>query len=73
MTVQSDHKTLSAIASKPLRIAPKRLQGMMLKVQKYDVSIVYKPGCEMHLADTLSRAFQANTDNTQEKFKNYPP
>ena len=68
VTVQSDHKLLSAIASKSLRSAPKRLQGMMLKVQKYDVSIVYKPGGEMHLADTLSRAFLANTDNTQEKF-----
>ena len=65
VTVQSDHKVLSAIASKSLRNALKRLPGMLLKVQKYDISIVYKPGCKMHLADTLSRAFLANTDNTQ--------
>ena len=64
VTVQSHHKPLSAIASKSLRSAPKRLQGMLLKVQKYDVSIVYKPGREKHLADTLSRAFLANTENT---------
>ena len=64
VTVHSDHKPLSAIASKPLRSAPKRLQGMLLKVQKYNVSIVYKPGREKHLADTLSRAFLANTENT---------
>ena len=32
VTVQSDHKPLSAIASKSLRSAPKRLQGMLLKV-----------------------------------------
>ena len=63
VTVQSDHKPLSVIASKSLRSAPKRLQGMLLKVQKYDVSIVYKPGREMLLADTLSRAFLANTEN----------
>lgn len=64
VTVQSDHKPLSAIASTSLRSAPKRLQGMLLKVQKYNVSIVYKPGREKHLADTLSRAFLANTENT---------
>jgi len=64
VTVQSDHKPLSAIASKSLRGAPKRLQGMLLKVQKYNVSIVYKPGRETLLADTLSRVFLANTENT---------
>ena len=41
---------------------------MLLKVQKYDVSIVYKPGREMHLSETLRRAFLANTDNTQGEF-----
>ena len=35
-TVQSGHKPLAAISNKPLRSAPKRLQGMLLKVQKYD-------------------------------------
>ena len=68
VTVQSDHKLLSAIASKSLRSAPKRLQGMLLKVQKYTVSIVYKPGRETLLADTLSSAFLANTENTWGKF-----
>lgn len=66
VTVHSDHKPLSAIASKPLRSAPKRLQGMLLKVQKYDVSIVYKPGREMNLADTLSRAFLATLTTPKE-------
>ena len=32
VTVQSDHKPLAAISKKPLRSAPKRLQGMLLKV-----------------------------------------
>ena len=44
VTVNSDHKPLEAIAKKPLRSAPKRLQGMFLKTQQYDVNIVYKPG-----------------------------
>ena len=34
VTVESDHKPLEAIAKKPLRCAPKRLQGMFLKIQK---------------------------------------
>ena len=55
ITIQSDHKQLAAISNKPLRSAPKRLQGMLLKVHKYDVSILYKPGPEMYLADALSR------------------
>lgn len=63
-TVQSDHKPLAAISNKPPRSAPKRLQGMLLKVQKYDVSIVYKPGPEMYLADTLSRVFLPTTENS---------
>ena len=69
VTVQSDHKPLSAIIKKPLRSAPKRLQGMLLKIQRYDVDIVYKPGQEMYLADTLSRAFLPTTTNTQGEFE----
>ena len=68
-TVQSDHKPLAAISNKPLRSAPKRLQGMLLKVQKYDRSIVYKPGPEMYPADTLSRAFLPTTENSQGEFE----
>ena len=41
---------------------------MLLNVQKYDVTIVYKPGREMYLADTLSRAFLENADHTQGRF-----
>lgn len=52
-----------------LRSASKRLQGMLLKVPKYDVSIIYKPGPEMYLADTLSRAFLPTTDNAQGEFE----
>jgi len=42
---------------------------MLLKVQKYDVCIVYKPAPEMYLADTLSRAFLPITDNAQGEFQ----
>lgn len=54
--VHSDHQPLQTIAVKPLFTAPKRLQRMLLRLQRYDMAITYKPGKQMHLADTLSRA-----------------
>jgi len=42
---------------------------MLLKVQKYDMSIVYKPGLEMYLADILSRAFLPTTQSDQGEFE----
>ncbi|KAK2564108.1 Retrovirus-related Pol polyprotein from transposon 412 [Acropora cervicornis] len=37
--IQSDHKPLESILKKPLACAPKRLQGMMMKLQKYDYEV----------------------------------
>ena len=34
--------------------APPRLQRMLLELQRYDVTIKYRPGKEMQLADALS-------------------
>ena len=57
VTVQSDHKPLENIVRKPLLSAPKRLQRMTMHIQKYDVDVVYLPGKDLVLADTLSRAY----------------
>ncbi|CAH8546893.1 unnamed protein product, partial [Dicrocoelium dendriticum] len=38
-TVFTDHKPLVSIASKPLNIAPRRLQMMLIRLQKYDLDI----------------------------------
>ena len=56
VTVVTDHKALVAICSKPLSKAPKRLHSMLLKVQEYNFKVVFKPGSEIPVADTLSRA-----------------
>ena len=55
VTIESDQKPLEAIAKKPLRCVPKRLQRMFLKIQKFDINIVYNPGSRTYLAETLSR------------------
>lgn len=53
------------IIKKPLINAPKRLQRMLLRLQKYDISLTYVPGCDMLLADTLSRAYLQNGNKSQ--------
>ena len=44
VTVITDHKPLVAIQHKPLGDAPLRLQRMLMTLQRYDYTIVYKPG-----------------------------
>ena len=56
MTVETDHKPLETILKKPLLSAPMRLQRMMLQLQRYDMTVGYKKGSQMFIADTLSRA-----------------
>ena len=53
--IESDHRPLDMISKKNLTVAPPRLQRMLLRLQKYDYDIVYKPGKEMILPDSLSR------------------
>ena len=52
--VQSDHKPLEAITNKPLACATRRL---LLRLHRYNVKVVYVPGKQIPLADTLSRIF----------------
>ena len=52
---ETDHKPLEMIAMKNLANAPPRLQRMLLELQRYDVTIKYRPGPQMQLADALSR------------------
>ena len=56
MNVFIDHKLLVLICQKPLAKARKRLQNLLLRAQQYDLSIKYKTGKEIPLADALSRA-----------------
>ena len=62
ITIYNDHKPLEMIQKKPIHTAPPRLQRMLLRLQKYDYNIVYRPGKEMTLADRLSR-FPSRSEN----------
>lgn len=61
VTVQSDHKLLETIFKKSLLAAPKRLQRMLLRLQKYNLRVTYTKGSELYIADTLSGAFVTDT------------
>ena len=67
--VHSDHKPLEAIVKKPLAKAPKRLQGMLLCTQKYDINVTYLQGKHMYIADMLSRAYLPEERNCQTEFE----
>ena len=45
VTVQNDHKPLAAILRKPLSMAAKRLQDIMMRYNRYDVNFCV---CERH-------------------------
>lgn len=62
IVVESDHKPLESIFKKPLHQAPMRLQRMLLRLQKYSLNVMYKPGKQLHIADALSRAYLRETE-----------
>ncbi|XP_044167088.1 uncharacterized protein K02A2.6-like [Acropora millepora] len=65
VNVETDHKPLEPIFMKPLDATPKRLQRMLLRLQKYNLQVRYKKGKEMLLADTLSRAYLPEVNATE--------
>ena len=55
--IEGDHKPLEMILQKPLARAPRRLQLVMMRLQKHDFTVHYERGKNMHLANMLSRAY----------------
>ena len=67
--VHTDHKPFESIFMKPLHRAPKRLQGMLIRLQKYDLVVQYERGSRMFLADTLSRAYLPSGAQIESEFE----
>lgn len=62
--METDHKPLmSLIVKKNFELCPPRLQRMLLGLQLYDFQVVYKRGKDLHIADTLSRAYLNSSDD----------
>ena len=60
VTIQTDHKPLITIFQKPLYSTPKRLQRMLLKLQKHRLKVAYVNGKDNVVADWLSRDMDTN-------------
>ena len=56
VVVESDHKPLVGLLDKPIASCSPRIQRMRLLLQRFDFKLIYKPGKEFFIADTLSRA-----------------
>ena len=67
VTIHTDHKPLETIFKKALIAAPKGLQCMLLKLQKYNLQVQYKRDEGMHMVDFLSRAFTDSKDQEQKQ------
>ena len=71
ITVFNDHKPLEMITKKPVHAAPPRLQRMLLQLQKYDYTLIYKPGKEMTLADRLKQISIKQREHTNRVTSEY--
>ena len=69
VTIESDHKPLQSIFKKSLLEAPCRLQRMMLRLQRYNLDVMYKPGPQMYIADHLSRASVPDIGTPETEFQ----
>ena len=55
--IHNDHRPLETILKKPLSQAPKRLQALAMRINRYDIEFSYVPGSALVIADTLNRAY----------------
>ena len=53
--IESDHSPLEQIFRKNINETPSRLQKMILWCSGFDITVVYKPGTKISVADALSR------------------
>ena len=64
-TLETDHKPLvPLLGQKDIEQLPPRLQRLRLRLMRYTFDIIHVPGRELYTADTLSRAPQSTTTET---------
>lgn len=54
ITILTDHRHIEVIMKK---ILAKWLQNMLIRLQRYDATVLYHPGKKMYITGTLSRAY----------------
>ncbi|KAK2701689.1 hypothetical protein QYM36_019670 [Artemia franciscana] len=51
--VVTDHKPLETLINRPMQKSSPRLQRMLLQIQPYDLTVIFRPGKEIPVPDTL--------------------
>ncbi|UYV81622.1 K02A2.6-like [Cordylochernes scorpioides] len=64
--IETDHKPLENIFKMYIHQVPKRLQRMLLRLQRYNLEVKYKPGKQMYISDCLSRKYIMKTGERNE-------
>ncbi|UYV75530.1 K02A2.6-like [Cordylochernes scorpioides] len=64
--IETDHKPLENIFKMYIHQVPKRLQRMLLRLQRYNLEVKYKPGKQMYISDCLSRKYLMKTGDRNE-------
>ncbi|KAK2722458.1 hypothetical protein QYM36_002857 [Artemia franciscana] len=65
--VTTDHRPLETVVANPIHKAPPQVQRLMLQLQPYDLSLKFRPGSEIPVADALSRLHLGDADPTLEE------
>ena len=63
VNIETDHKPLEIIFQKPLSQAPKRLQRMLLRLQKFDLQVKYLKEPQLLIADTLKSCIHSRNQH----------
>ena len=63
--IESDHKPLKAVFSKPINKSPKTLQRMLMAHQNYTLDVQCRKGELMWISDALSRAYRNTTESSR--------
>lgn len=70
--VETDHSPLEQIFKKNIGQAPARLQRFLLRCLKFDITVKYKPGIKIPVADALSRVcFKKNSQKKEDQGKHH--
>ncbi|KAL7834958.1 hypothetical protein SRHO_G00292050 [Serrasalmus rhombeus] len=67
VVIETDHQPLVTIHNKAFHAIPACLQHMMLTLQKFNLTLTYKKGKHLYLADTLSCARRCDVPPSKEE------
>ena len=71
VNAETDNQPLVTIMKKTIHNATPRIQKMILKLQRYNISLVYKRGKDLLIADAFSRAYQDDNESDSSNLDEY--